>query len=67
MCGPYWSQWDRSELDSMQGKDLVVEEEDDIDFSPDEEEEDEECSCCCDRNPCGRCMDCLGMSWKDFF
>lgn len=66
MCGPYWSQWDRSELDSMMGKDLVEEEEDDIDFSPDEEDEDEECSCCCARNPCGRCMDCLGMSWSDF-
>jgi len=63
MCGPYWSQWDKSDLDSWQGKDLV--EEEDEDFDPDEDEE-EECSCCCERNPCGNCMDCLGMSWRDF-
>ena len=26
MCGPYWSQWDKSELDSWQIKDQVEEE-----------------------------------------
>ena len=58
MCGPYWSQWDKADLDDWQGKDLVVKEG---------EETDEE-----DRltNPgwlgCHGCMECLGMSSRDF-
>lgn len=31
-----------------------------------EPEYDEEDSCCCKRSPCGNCMECLGMSWRDF-
>lgn len=57
MCGPYWSQWDRSELDSMLGKDLVEDEEEDVDY--DEEEPYEP-------HDCGNCMECLGMKWRDF-
>ena len=56
MCGPYWSQWDRSDLDSMMSKDLVEDEEEDMDV---EVERVEECGCC-------NCMDCLGMSERDF-
>lgn len=40
------------------------------DYERDEIEpcEEGDCSCsCCKVNPCGRCMDCLGMSWRDFF
>lgn len=57
MCGPYWSQWDKSDLDSWQGKDLV-EEEDEDDFDEPRIRRQE-----CD---CSNCMDCLGMSWRDF-
>lgn len=64
MTYAYWQQWDKGDLDSWQGKDIEPE-DDDEDFSPDEDEE-EECSCCCAKNPCGNCMDCLGMSWRDF-
>ena len=69
MCGPYWSQWDRSDLDSWQGKDYPAHhEEDDTDLEHNEDDADleQECNCCCSRNPCGNCMDCLGMSWSDF-
>lgn len=33
------------------------------------EETEEGCGCygCCRHEPCGRCMDCLGLSWRDFF
>lgn len=40
------------------------EEEEDIDIDydiEDDEEKDEDVRSCC-----GRCMDCLGLSWKDF-
>lgn len=57
MCGPYWSQWDKSDLDSWQGKDLV-EEEDDY-----EEEYSTPYRGC---TGCHGCMDCLGMSDRDF-
>ena len=30
MSGPYWSQWDRDDLDSWQGKDYPYEEEEDL-------------------------------------
>lgn len=64
MCGPYWSQWSSGELLSMQG----VEPEDDCEDDLDMVDEDEGCKCggCCEHDPCGRCMDCLGMSWSDF-
>ncbi len=56
MCGPYWSQWDRADLDSWQGKDYPGSEEEDVDV---EEEPSEP-------HDCGNCMECLGMSWRDF-
>lgn len=64
MCGPYWSQWDKADLDSWMGKDTYQDDDQD-DYYDDSEEE---CSClsCCSHNPCGNCMDCLGMSWRDF-
>lgn len=49
----------------------MEEEWDDVDYDYDEIPrcvEGEDCGCsCCRVNPCGRCMDCLGMSWRDFF
>jgi hypothetical protein len=63
MTYAYWQQWDKSDLDSWQGKDYPCEEEEvDVDY----DEPEEECLCCCSRNPCGNCMDCLGLSWRDF-
>jgi len=61
MCGPYWSQWDKADLDSWQGKDYEPDPEDEPDEDDDiEPEEEHGCSC-------GYfCMDCLGMSWRDF-
>lgn len=58
MCGPYWSQWDRSDLESWMGKDLIEEEEEDVesDIIPTKSE----CTCG------SHCMDCLGLSWRDF-
>jgi len=57
MCGPYWSQWDREDLDSWQGKDC----EEDEDLCEEEliVEMEKNCSC-------SNCMYCLGMSWRDF-
>ncbi len=58
MCGPYWSQWNKEDLDSWQGKGLIEEK----DNEPEESFlRDRRCS------GCHGCMDCLGMSWKDFF
>lgn len=58
MCGPYWSQWDKSDLDSWQGKDIEEDEEEiDDDIEPEIEH-----GCSCGYH----CMDCLGMSWRDF-
>lgn len=67
MTSNYWSQFDKADLDSWQGKDYPGhDEEDDFDdFDPSEDtdedsEEEEGCSC-------GYyCFDCLGMSWRDF-
>ena len=47
--------------------------EDDADLEHDEidaeTEQEEGCTCggCCSHEPCGRCMECLGLSWRDFF
>lgn len=69
MCGPYWSQWSKTELDSMHGIEPEDYDRDDEDYDHDEEEGcvGRECLCrCCEINPCGNCMDCLGMSDNDF-
>ena len=69
MCGPYWSQWSKVELDSMHGiepEDYDKDEEEvDGDFEEDKEDEEESYGCSA-RSPCSNCMDCLGMSWRDF-
>lgn len=61
MCGPYWSQWDKADLDSWLGKDYPgSEEEEDALEDEDDSGDGRECSC-------GNvCMDCLGLSWRDF-
>ena len=42
MCGGYWSQWDREDLDSWMGNDLMEEPIDiDVEEYIDEEEEEE--------------------------
>lgn len=61
MSFAYWSQWDKEELDSWQGKDFEYDDSDD--YVPDYEiYEIEEDSCSCGYH----CMDCLGFSWRDF-
>lgn len=51
----YWQQWDKGDLDSWQGRDVV------------EEDEEEEGAVVEGGCSCGYyCMECLGMSWRDF-
>ena len=61
----YWIQWNHTELMSMQGVEL-----DEIDTNLKQNEcvtdlchddDLQEAGCCS-----GGCMDCLGLSWKDF-
>ena len=54
----YWGQWSVVEIAPMH----EIEEDD----YEDEEECCDEPSYCCENSPCGRCMDCLGMSDRDF-
>lgn len=55
MSGPYWSQWDTSDLYNwMSGED-----EDDSATLPRAPRVVVECDC-------GRCMECFGMSWTEF-
>ena len=60
----YWNQWSSQELLSMQGVEIENEDEDEEIFETEDEEESRGCS---SKNSCGNCMDCLGMSWRDFF
>jgi hypothetical protein len=53
----YWDQWTRGEIMSLHGVEL--EEDHDIDSDDMIEEEMQEHHCC-------GCMDCLGLSWRDF-
>lgn len=64
MTSNYWSQWDKDDLDSWQGKDIEYNDhDDDLDDDFEEEDPEEEKSGC----TCGYyCFDCLGMSWRDF-
>lgn len=56
-----WNQWSYSELMSMHGvedEDCDIEEcHDDYDAEPRQQRGCE----------CSNCMDCLGLSWRDFF
>lgn len=58
MSTTYWNQWTHAELMSMHGLEL---EDIDTDLCPDGLEK--LTSCCV--NGCN-CMDCLGLSWRDF-
>lgn len=63
MSTAYWSQWDREDLDSWQGKDWILDGLDDYDPECDIDDMPEEENSC----PCGsQCMDCLGFSCRDF-
>ena len=60
----YWSQFSKQEIDSMHG---IEPEDHDDDTDMDQDEDDtnmdqEEQGCSCGNV----CMDCLGMSWRDF-
>ena len=55
----YWSQFSKQEIDSMHGIEPEdYDDETDVDYDEDETETEQHC--------CGNCMDCLGMSWRDF-
>lgn len=62
MSTAYWNQWDKEELDAMQGKEpiTVTYQDDDHDDGRDDRYHNEEAHCC------NGCMDCLGLSWRDF-
>ncbi len=58
MTSAYWAQFSQVEIDEMHGVETCHDDDqDDCNF---DREESEECGC-------GNCMDCLGMSWRDFF
>lgn len=58
----YWAQFSHAEIMSMHGVE-VDEQDNDIDYDYEEENdtEREEQGCC------SGCMDCLGLSWRDFY
>lgn len=59
MTAAYWSQWSHSEIMSMHGVELDDRHDDDDDYDREDEEPVEE-GCC------SGCMNCLGLSWRDF-
>lgn len=59
MSTAYWSQWSHAEIMSMHGVELD-DDEVDTDLEHDEDDINVEQHCC------GNCMDCLGLSWRDF-
>lgn len=63
----YWSQWSHSELMSMQGVELEdhydCHDDDHYDVEVSQDEDDAEL----ERQCCSGCMDCLGLSWRDFY
>ncbi len=61
MSTAYWSQCSHAELMSMQGVEL-----DEIDIDLDQNEYDTDLSQKEEQGCCSRCMDCLGLSWRDF-
>lgn len=65
MSSNFWSQWAQSDLDSWQGKDEILYEDEELSEDcedEDDEEPEEEYGCSCGYH----CMDCLGLSWRDF-
>jgi hypothetical protein len=57
MSNAYWNQFSHREIMSMHGVELT--DFHDEDFEEEELEPEEDCCC-------ANCMDCLGMSWRDF-
>lgn len=55
MSNAYWNQFSPREIDSMHGVEQSSYQDDDYE----EPEPEEGCYC-------SNCMDCLGMSWKEF-
>lgn len=59
----YWDQWSHAEIMSLHGveldEDVDVDEDPDVDVDDMIEEEMQQHYCC-------GCMDCLGLSWRDF-
>jgi len=69
MTSAYWEQWDKSDLDSWQGKDLVDEDDADLEHDEDDanltEEEQEEAQAWKDDPCCGGrgCNSCYSLSY----
>ncbi len=61
MTTAYWSQWSHAEIMSMHGVEIDDCHDDDQDDCHIDREELEEAGCCA-----SGCMDCLGLSWRDF-
>jgi len=59
MSAAYWAQWTHNELMSMHGVEIDAYQDDDQDDSHNDNQE-HEVDCC------SGCMDCLGLSWRDF-
>lgn len=56
----YWAQWSHAELMSMQGIEVDDFQDDDLLDSTEEEKEEQKEGCC------SGCMECIGISWRDF-
>ena len=66
MCGPYWSQFDRSDLDSWQWKDYPGhDEEDDTDLCQEKDDTNLDQEDCCPRCSGGGCNYCLMLSYQE--
>lgn len=63
MCGPYWSQFSKQELDSMHGIEPEDYEDDDCDVDVEDEDDTGYRYGC---QVCNGCMDCLDLFWSDF-
>lgn len=67
MTNAYWAQFSKQEIDSMHGIEPEDYEDDtDLDHDEDDTDSEQESYGCSARSPCSNCMDCLGMSWRDF-
>jgi hypothetical protein len=60
MTSAYWAQWSHAEIMSMHGIEIDDYQDVDQDDCQSDSEEPEEEHCC------SGCMDCLGLSWRDF-
>jgi hypothetical protein len=62
MSTAYWAQFSHAEIMSMHGVEVDAYHDDDLDDCHDDGDEDLEEAACCSNG----CMDCLGLSWRDF-